>query len=319
MSRQDKITLGTLAVVAIVLPLAFGASFHWPDWVSLLLAIVLLSALVMGARLTGAARRQRMLLAQYESQIAAKSESAADPGQTGTPAEDAVIPEIPRVTERRHAVVGARLPSTDPDYPFVFSATVCWNPAPHRLGIRHTNPEALAVDAILDRAIEVTSAQPPTEHVLAGHRLAATLGAVLADKTGQVVAWAEAIAIALPDGDEQRLHAISELRKQEQMWDHERAFERSVRTYLTSEVLVSPGTAVVWWLSRHMDQVEETARLIGPLTQLTAAAQNTTAPEALQHLLTEHRELANGGRRAGDATPQANQNHPQWTEPGDSS
>jgi hypothetical protein len=307
-TRQDKIALGTLAVVAVVLPLAFGASFHWPDWVSLVFAVVLLASIVLVGRLLAHARQQRFLLAQYGSQVATKSDHPADTQQIGQSADHAENSRPAPPTERRYSIVGARLPSTDRDYPFVFSATVCWNPAPNQIGIRHTNPEALAVDAILDRAIDVTAGRPPTDYVVVGHRLAATLGTMLPDRTGQVVAWADAIGLALPDGDQERLHAIAELRKQEQVWDHERAFERSVRAYLTTEVLVNPGSAVVWWLSRHIDQVEETARLIGPLTQLTVAASNTTSPEALQRMVAEHREIGNGD--------QTNQDRPQWTEPG---
>jgi hypothetical protein len=273
-TRQDTIVLGTLAVVAIVLPLAFGTLFAWPNWVPVLLAAGLLGLIAVLARWVGHLRRQRLLRAQYASQLAA----APDQRDDSTPP-----------AERHSAIVCARLPSTAPDYPFVFTATVCWNSAPHPVGIRHPNPEALAVDAILDRAIEITSTHAPTEHVVVAHRLAAMLGTVVADRSGQVVAWADPVTLTLPDGDEQRLLAISELRKQEQVWEQERTFERSVRGYLTNEVLVNPGTAVVWWLSRHLDQVEETARLIGPLTELSAAATNT-APKRLAKGTPESRE-----------------------------
>jgi hypothetical protein len=294
-TRQDAIVLGTLAVVAIVLPMAFGALLGWPDWLSILVAAGMLGLLALAAQWVRRWRHQRLLRVQYQSQL------AAAPDQPDRPDEQAPH------TERRSAIAGARLPSAEPGYPFVFAATVCWNPAPGQAGIRHTNPEALAVDAILDRAIAITTPHAPADHVVVAHRLAATLGSVLADRSGQVVAWAQSVTLTLPEGDEQRLHLISELRKQEQVWEHERTFERSVRTYLTDEVLVNPGTAVVWWLSRHLDQVEETARLIGPLTELTAAANNTTPP----------RSLANGTPEPLDTndSPPADRPH-RTAEPG---
>jgi hypothetical protein len=115
--------------------------------------------------------------------------------------------------------------------------------------------------------------------------LAAALGTMLPDATGQVVVWADNIVLSIPDDDAQRLHKLSALRKHEQIWEHERGFERNVRGYLSNEVLDSTGSAVVWWLARHTDDVEEAVRLIGPLAQLTAAANNTTVHELFQHLV----------------------------------
>jgi hypothetical protein len=153
--------------------------------------------------------------------------------------------------------------------------------------MRHTNPEALALESIRARASQITADQAPGDHVAVGYQLAAALGTVLPDGSGQVVAWAAEVGLSIPDGDEVRLHKMAELRKHEQVWEHERGLERSMRAYLRDEVLDSPGSAVVWWLARHPDQVEDTARLIGPLAQLSAAAHGQPVHELFREMVPE--------------------------------
>jgi hypothetical protein len=93
------------------------------------------------------------------------------------------------------------------------------------------------------------------------------------------------VALRLSEDDEVRLRTMTQLRKQEQVWDAERAVERTMRAYLRDEVLESPGSAIVWWLARHPDQVEDSARLIGPLAQLSAAARGTPVHELVPDFL----------------------------------
>lgn len=50
-------------------------------------------------------------------------------------------------------------------------------------------------------------------------------------------------------------------------------------------MLKSAGSAVVWWLARHDDDIEKTVDLIGPLAQLTAAANDEEVPELFRHLI----------------------------------
>jgi hypothetical protein len=168
--------------------------------------------------------------------------------------------------------------------------------------MRHTSPPALAMESVRLRAGQVTETKAPDDYLAVQYQLAAALGTMLPDPTGQVVVWADNIVLSIPDDDAQRLHKLSALRKHEQIWEHERGFERNVRGYLHDEVLDSTGSAVVWWLARHTDDVEEAVRLIGPLAQLTAAANNTTVHELFQHLVAT-REDGRTGRT--QATPPA--------------
>jgi hypothetical protein len=68
------------------------------------------------------------------------------------------------------------------------------------------------------------------------------------------------------------------LRKHERMWEQERRMEVSMRRYLSEDVLKDTGSAVVWWLARHADQIEDSAQMIGHLAQLTAAANSKDMP-----------------------------------------
>ena len=70
----------------------------------------------------------------------------------------------------------------------------------------------------------------------------------------------------------------SELRKHERIWEQERRMEVNMRRYLSEDVLSDTGSAIVWWLARHPDQIEESVQMIGALAQLTAAANSKEIP-----------------------------------------
>ena len=44
-------------------------------------------------------------------------------------------------------------------------------------------------------------------------------------------------------------------------------------------MLTSTGSAVVWWLARHEDEMEKAVDMVGPLAQITAAANDEEVPE----------------------------------------
>jgi hypothetical protein len=267
MKREDVVLFTFLALGSVAVPAALGAALGWPAWTWLLLVVVLLVATGVSARQAGYRRTQEQLRAEY-----------APPPPAPTPP-----PEVP-VDEHR-LMNQVTLPSAEADYRFLLSATVYWRAAPNPVGMRHTSPPALAMESIRLRAGKVTESKAPADYLAVQYQLAAALGTMLPDTTGQVVVWADNIVLSIPDDDAQRLHKLSALRKHEQIWEHERGFERNVRGYLSNEVLDSTGSAVVWWLARHTDDVEEAVRLIGPLAQLTAAANNTTVHELFQHLV----------------------------------
>ena len=75
------------------------------------------------------------------------------------------------------------------------------------------------------------------------------LGVVQHDRSGRIEVWADQVRRSLPETDVQRLHALSDVRKDQAVWEHQRRFECDKREYLTEDVLRSTGTALVWWLS----------------------------------------------------------------------
>ena len=270
MRREDMVLFAVLTVGCFVVPAAVGAALRLPVAVTVLVVFVLLLVNLLSYRWVRFHRQQRELRDSLRDEEEARRTAQA------------VVEERPDPGRRMAEVP---LPCVEPGYRFLLSATVFWRPAPNPVGMRHTNPEALGLESILARAGQLTADRAPGDHLAVGYQLAAALGTVLPDSSGQVVAWATEVSLTLPEDDEARLRAITALRKQEQVWDAERAIERTMRAYLRDEVLESPGSAIVWWLARHPDQVEDSARLIGPLAQLSAAARGTPVHELFAEFL----------------------------------
>lgn len=175
------------------------------------------------------------------------------------------------------------------DYCFLFSATILWSPLSLVANGLRINMGALAVDAILKRASEVTEQRNPSHVSLVQHELAGILAEMRKDAEGRLLAMAESVQLVLPDHDQQRLDKLAAVRKEEAIWQHERKREQSKREYLGEDVLKDPGSAVVWWLARNDDQVEKTVRDIGLLAQLSAAARNVEVPAVFHELVEELR------------------------------
>ncbi|MFI2612614.1 hypothetical protein [Kitasatospora sp. NPDC018619] len=182
-------------------------------------------------------------------------------------------------------VTGVALPSLVPDYDFLFSATVWWRPIRNATGLVHADPAGLAVETVLERARAVTECEIPGRMDLVQHRLNGVLGTQSQDRSGLVEAMGGRVELRLSEDDRQRLGKLSEVRKTEEVWEHERRYEQSKRAYLGDDVLKSPGSAMVWWLARHDEQIREAVDLIGPLAQLSAAANDAPVSELYTHLL----------------------------------
>jgi hypothetical protein len=159
---------------------------------------------------------------------------------------------------------------------------VLWSPVPAVAGQATVNLAALAVDAVLTRAREMTERRDPSQASLLRHELGRALGEMREDATGYVRAMAESVQLVLPDRDQQRLDKLAAVRKDEDIWEHERRYEQSKREYLGTDVLKDPGSAVVWWLARNDDQVEKTVQDIGILAQLSCAANNVNVPDSFR-------------------------------------
>jgi hypothetical protein len=266
MKDENKFAL-VLGVLSVAAPVGFGLGFGWALWVILTSVAVLL--LITFATRYFFARRP-------------ESEPLPAPVYV---APQPVLPAPPQYYSQ--SVPTVTMPSGKPDYYFRFSATVCWKAGAGSLG-QHANPAGIAVETILARAREFVATQPPTDVEFVRHQLNGLLGAVGPD-TGQLVeAWATDVSLTLSQEDSSRLWQLSEIRKDEDVWEHKRNYERNKRAYLESDVLKDTGSAVVWWLAREEGKdkgIEEAVDLIGPLAQLTAAANNTEISHLHRHLV----------------------------------
>ncbi len=95
------------------------------------------------------------------------------------------------------------------------------------------------------------------------------------------------VVLALSEEDQRRLDRLAAIRKDEEVWRHERKYEKDRRAYLGGDVLLDTGSAVVWWLTKNDDQVEKTVKDIGLLARLTSAANNEQVAEPFRHLVPE--------------------------------
>jgi hypothetical protein len=234
---------------------------HWPTWAALVLTLALAIMVIV---LTHVRCRWPNL---------------------PPPEPEVTYVAMPPTERRKGRVTDVLLPSELEDYYFLFSATVLWSPTATVLDESLINMPALAVDAVLRRAREITQQRNPGNASLVSRELGAALARMQADATGCLQAMAESVQLALPGHDQERLDKLAAVRKEEAIWEHERKYEQSKREYLSGDALKDPGSAVVWWLTRNDDHVEKTVQDIALLAQLSAAANNTDVPEAFQQLV----------------------------------
>ncbi|MBP2325854.1 heme exporter protein D [Kibdelosporangium banguiense] len=280
MGHSDRTRLALLAgVLTTIAVLTLSVLVTGPIWLWIAIMIgangiaVLVSVQVVHRReqaeLRKQMREQRTKPAEQSTSCSSSESAAAEP-------------EAPAHVQ--YPVSAVPLPSSEVDYRFLFSGTICWRQTSPTAAVPHASPGDLAVNWILGRARELTLMEKPEDYRVVQHRLAVALGTALAEPYGQVIAWAVDVSLAVSDEDARRLDRLAELRKHERMWEQERRMEISMRRYLSEDVLKDTGSAVVWWLARHTDQIEESVQMIGALAQLTAAAnsKDIPAPELLR-------------------------------------
>lgn len=247
---------GVLTAVVVIAALALG----WPAWVWVPLCLLPgIGAAVLAKQL----------------------ESGRRPGPAAVEVdEEPLSPPDPEPHQEVFSEVS--LPSAAPDYRFLVSGTVHWRPNPKAPGREHHDLAALARDGILSRAGESLLDAQPREHGALGERLNAELGVEQVVSSGHVVAWGGDFTVVLPEADRQRLQQIADVRKDAEVWEHERNHERDIREYLGEDVLSSPGSAVVWVLARYLQgknaNVGDAVNDIENVRDLTAAAQETDIP-----------------------------------------
>ncbi|HWC82300.1 MAG TPA: hypothetical protein VG756_20310 [Pseudonocardiaceae bacterium] len=195
------------------------------------------------------------------------------------PPDPVFLPPAPQpapvIQTQRDQVQAINLPSAEPDYEFILDVTVYWRSIGTAADAQqHFRPGARGIDSIIERAAQVAANVPPSMAIRLQHRLNDVLGIVQPDRTGLVEAWADQVRISLSDADVGRLHEMATIRKNKELWEHQRRFECDRRAYLTDDVLRSTGSALVWWLSRNDKEVDQAVALIGTMTQLSAAARD---------------------------------------------
>ncbi|MFB8241453.1 hypothetical protein ACFC58_33445 [Kitasatospora purpeofusca] len=278
---MEKIRTAALAGAAGAVPAVLGLALKWPGWLwGVASAVVVMLTLATAVTRVRPGPHGRPL---PEPGVYGPTSSAPDPVPAPAPAPR---PEPPvEQPYQRTAVTGVPLPSGVPDYDFIFSATVWWRPISRPGVVAHAAPDTLAIEAVLARARSLTEREHPGRPELVRHRLDGLLGTPVPDSSGIVVAMGGQVGLALPEADRTRLDKLAEVRKAEAIWDNERRYERSKRTYLGDDVLKSPGSAVVWWLARNDDGVQEAVDMIGPLAQLAAAANDQAVDVLYRHLV----------------------------------
>lgn len=223
--------LGAFVAVLLTLVAALcGMLLHWPTRVTTAVACV------VGA-LTAA-----VVLLPRRSPVLVPQATTLEP--------DRPVPPVERQEER---LTGVGLPSTTPDYTFVFAATVRWHVLDSPQGAAPVHAASLAVEAVLERARAFAARQSPERAALVQYLLEGALATMRPDGSGRVLAMARDVVVRLPDGDRERLARLAAIRKDEALWEHERHYERSKRSYLGGDVLKDTGSAVVWWLARNED------------------------------------------------------------------
>lgn len=195
------------------------------------------------------------------------------------------IPARPTPVYAQTQLSGTLLPSIKPDYDFTLSASVMWAPTEGAQDGSMHNMPALAADAIAARAREITVNSDPRYATAVQLELAKALGELRPDSSGTVAAKAQDVSVAIPDEDGQRLEKLARVRKEEEVWDHERRHEKNKREYFGKDVLSDPGSAVVWWLSRNENKIKEVSDDISTITKLSNAANNIDDTEALDNTI----------------------------------
>ncbi|MFJ2812109.1 hypothetical protein [Streptomyces sp. NPDC087294] len=259
--------MSSLLFVALcgLAPAVIGDLLHWPALLWGFMSMVTASGSVL-----------------LVMTVLSGGDAPADPYGSAEP-EPPAVPVEPPFQETR--VIDAALPSAADGYDFLFSATVWWRPVSEHADRSDGASPALAVSSVVSRALEVVCHEEPGRASFGRYLLEGELGVPLPDRSGRVKAMAADVTLTLAPADRDRLRKLSDLRKDEEIWEYEREHERNKRRYLGDDVLKSAGSAVVWWLTRHENEIDKAVDMIGPLAQIASAANDEEVPELFRHLL----------------------------------
>lgn len=282
MTSAEKGMLSVLAACAVCLPLLFGLSLEWSAWLWVPLAVVLLVLVWVTHNLLDNGVR---VPAHPTFSPPTQSYPVAEPPPPA--------PEPEPVPYEQTSFKDVSLPSAVADYEFTLSGTVWWRPGNNPNRAAHASLAALAIDAVVNRARPVVASAPPSQYSLMQHRLNGILGLEQPDPADMLQVSASQLSLQISDEDRQRLRALAKVRKDEEVWEHQRNYEINKRNYLREDVLRDTGHAIVWWLSKKDEDIQGTVDLIGPLAQLSASAHNRAVEPLFQPFLAapdgEHR------------------------------
>ncbi|MFK4089288.1 hypothetical protein ACI2LF_34565 [Kribbella sp. NPDC020789] len=242
--KNSLIVVATCAVLATLAQL-----FSLPGWIPVSLLIVILLAVVTALR-----------------------DSQPPPPEPPVPADPPPVLVIDPESQptSSQVVYDVMLESAAAEYQFSFSATVYWKP----VGLVSSTADlaSSAIQAVVTRAKRELATVEPTQQELAQHRLSAVLSRRERDDRNGVIAWAERIQVRLPEPFAELARTRSERRRRREIIELEQAVERNVRTYLKDEAFATPGSATIWWLARHPEELERCLELYPTLRQLSNAA-----------------------------------------------
>ncbi|GLU46528.1 hypothetical protein Nans01_08790 [Nocardiopsis ansamitocini] len=279
--------LVVLALSAVLVPLVMAFFLAWWTLLWAPIALVVIGLTVVATGVLG------------DPDMEPRSQFDIEPEPVEAVPVAVSLPEPDPVHRKQMREIG--LPSAQEDYVFVFSATVCHKEriAP---GDAHRNLAALAAELVLGRAAQLAATLSPDLPELAERRLAALLGEPAGDSRGQCEAWAENVALVLPERDVERLRWFADVRKERDVWKHTREHERDQRAYYGGDVLASQENAVAWWFAKDPSKVEETVKMVDILGELSAAANSSARLEEFR---------ANAVREHPDWSP-ADASVPAW-------
>lgn len=185
------------------------------------------------------------------------------------------------------------IPSTDPDFGFVFSARVRWRFVDGR--------EDMASELAIEQSVIARASAVSAEHDLENQETAlGELRSELAipemESTGAGRAWAKDVVLVVSDEGAKLLAARVELRRERRLRHEKRVLEKDLRSYLQTDAMATPGNAVAWWLAQHDEQtlkerVKEAAELKPILDGLSGII---GTPPATEHPLDAAEHLARG-------------------------
>ena len=258
MTREQRSAVRVVSVLVAILWVVLGLMLGWASgvWIVLAVATAIVPSLLAGSVSQWLHERRR---------------------PAPQPVVTAVAPVEPPPPSR-YELTHVPLPSARVDYRLVFSCTVWWRRRTPEPGIPHADPGSLAAEVVLEQTRQLVAAVSPEEVEIARAKLTSYLGVVRADSTGHIEAWATDVALRLPESDADRLRRLADVRKEEEVWEHERNHERNKREYLGDDVLKSAGSALVWWLARDESQIDDAVEKIPNLRKLTAAAHDERVP-----------------------------------------